>query len=93
MEDQCIDDLVALLCNYSLLANAHNVEDIRDEIMECANADANESEKLNQNLLEEIDEVTTQASNANEPLAYDGNNSDFEFIEIQNMHGCLREEK
>ena len=92
MEDQCIDDLVALLCNYSLLENAHNVEEIREEIMECVNADANESEKLNQNLLEEIDEVITQASNTNEPLAYDETNSDFEFVEMQDMHGCLKEE-
>ena len=60
--------------------------------MECVNADSNESEKLNQNLLEEIDEVITQASNANEPLAYDENNSDSEFVEIQDMHGCLKEE-
>ena len=41
MEDQCIDDLVALLCNCNLLENAH-VEEIRDEIMECANAYSNE---------------------------------------------------
>ena len=92
MEDQGLDDLVALLCNCSLLENAHNVEEIREEIIECVNADANESEKLNQNLLEEIDEVITQASNANEPLAYDENNSDSEFVEIQDMHGCLKEE-
>ena len=90
-EMECIDDLVALLCNCNLLENVH-VEEIRDEIMECVNADSNESEKLNQNLLEEIDEVITQASNANEPLAYDENNSDSEFVEIQDMHGCLKEE-
>ena len=41
MEDQCIDDLVALLCNCNLLENAH-VEEIRDEIMECVNAYSNE---------------------------------------------------
>ena len=92
MEDQCLDDLVALLCNCSLLENAHNVEEIREEIMECVNADANESEKLNQNLLEEIDEVIAQASNTNEPLAYDENDSDSEFVEMQDMHGCLKEE-
>ena len=60
--------------------------------MECVNAYSNESEKLNQNLLEEIDEVITQTSNTNEPLAYDENNSDFEFVEMQDMHGCLKEE-
>ena len=42
MEDRCIDDLVALLCNYNLLVNARDVEEIRDEIMECVNADSNE---------------------------------------------------
>ena len=40
--DQCIDGLVALLCNYNLLENTHNVEEIWDQIMECVNADANE---------------------------------------------------
>ena len=65
MEDEGLDDLVALLCNCSLLENAYNVEEIREENMECVNADANESEKLNQNLLEEIDEVIAQASNTN----------------------------
>ena len=61
--------------------------------MECVNADANESVKLNnQNLLEEIDEVIAQASNTNEPLADDENDSDSEFIEMQYMHGCLKEE-
>ena len=60
--------------------------------MECVNAYSNESEKLNQNLLEEIDEVITQTSNTNEPLAYDENNLDFEFVEMQDMHGCLKEE-
>ena len=62
MEDQCIDDLVALLCKCSLLETTHNVEEIRDEIMECVNANANESEKLFQNILEEIDEAIAQAS-------------------------------
>ena len=41
MGDRCIDDLVALLCNCNLLENAH-VEEIQDEIMECANAYSNE---------------------------------------------------
>ena len=71
---------------------AQNVEEIRDEIMECSNASSNEWEKLNQNLLEEIDEVITQSSNTNEPLAYDKNNSNSEFVEMQDMHGCLKEE-
>ena len=60
--------------------------------MECVNADANESEKLNQNLLEEIDEVIVQASNTNEPLAYDEMDSDSEFVEVQDIYGCLKEE-
>ena len=60
--------------------------------MECVNANSNESEKLNQNLLEEIDEVITQASNTNEPLAYDENNSGFEFVEMQDMCVYLKEE-
>ena len=34
--------IVLLCCNYSLLENAHNVEEIRDEIMESVNVDANE---------------------------------------------------
>ena len=92
MEDQGLDDLVALLCNCSLLENAHNVEEIRDEIMECVNENANESKKLNQNLLEEIDEVIAQASNSNEPLADDENDSDSKFIEMQDMHGCIKED-
>ena len=48
--------------------------------------------KLNQNILEEIDEVITQTSNTNEPLAYDEMDSDSEFVEVQDMHGCLKEE-
>ena len=88
MEDQCLDDLVALLCNYSLLENAHNVEEIQEEIMECVDQNVNESEELNQNLHEETDEVIAQASNTNEPLAYDENDSNSEFVEMQDMHGC-----
>ena len=48
--------------------------------------------QMNQNLLKEMDEVQMQSSNTNEPLAYDENNSDFEFVEMQDMHGCLKEE-
>ena len=92
METQCIDDHVALICNCSLLENAQDVEEIRHEIMECVNAYSNESEKLNQNLLKEIDEVIIEASNTNEALAYDEKNSDSEFVEMQDMHGCLKEE-
>ena len=44
--------------------------------MECVNVDANDLQKLNQNLHEEIDKVIIQASNTNEPLAYDANDSD-----------------
>ena len=33
-----------------------------------------------------------QASNTNKPLADDENDSDFEFIEMQDMHGCLKED-
>ena len=69
MEDQCINDRPTLLCNCNLLVDAHDVEEIRDEIMECVNGDSNESEKFNQYLLEEIDEVIAQASNTNETLA------------------------
>ena len=54
--------------------------------MECVNADANELEKLNQNLLEDIGEVIVQASNTNEPLAYDENNSNSEYVKIQDIH-------
>ena len=75
-----------------MLENAQDVEEIRHEIMECVNAYSNESEKLNQNLLKEIDEVIIEASNTNEALAYDEKNSDSEFVEMQDMHGCLKEE-
>ena len=86
--------MILLLCYVTAvcLKIAQNVEEIRDEIMECSNASSNEWEKLNQNLLEEIDEVITQSSNTNEPLAYDKNNSNSEFVEMQDMHGCLKEE-
>ena len=74
------------------ITQCYVLEEIREEIIECVNADANESEKLNQNLLEEIDELIAQAYNTNEPLAYDEMDSDSEFVEVQDMHGCLKEE-
>ena len=46
MEDQCIDDLVALLYHCNFLGNAHNIEEIQDGINECVNVNSNESEKL-----------------------------------------------
>ena len=50
------------------------------------------SQKLNHVLLKEIDEVITQTSNNNEPLAYVENNSNSEFVALQVMHGCSRED-
>ena len=64
IEYQWIDDLVALLCDYHLLENAHNVDENWDKVMECVDTTRNESEKLNQNLLEKVDEGIAQASNA-----------------------------
>ena len=48
--------------------------------------------QMNQNLLKEMDEVQMQSSNTNEPLAYDENDSDSKLFEMQDMHGCLKEE-
>ena len=41
--------------------------------------------RLNQNLLEEIDEVITGASNTNGP-------QDSKFVKMQHMYRCLKEE-
>ena len=42
--------------------------------------------------LKRLMRLITQASNTNEPFAYDENNSGFEFVEMQGMHVCLKEE-
>ena len=60
--------------------------------MECVNAAANQSRKRDQSLPEEIDEAITQASNTNEPLAYDKNNSNSKLVEAYSIHGCSKEE-
>ena len=47
------------------------------------NTNANEENKLNEDILEEIDKVIAQASNTNEPPAYDENvNLDSELGEM-----------
>ena len=76
-----------------MFENAYNVDQIEDKIKQCVNIDANESEELNPNLIEEVDEVIAQASNTNEPLVYDENiKSNSKLVEMQDMHECLREE-
>ena len=57
--------------------------------MECVNADANELEKLNENLFEDIDKVIAQTFDTNIPFPYDENVYwDFDLVEMQDMHGC-----